>query len=270
MLTMNWTKNRTPHNANVRTTIAFCAFLCLATYALTAPENIEEYLQNIDEDTFLIIEEGNILIGDPDGLLSTYNEYNLVGIIIEKDAALTLYPLTMLHVSSGQVIVKGTLFVPSTIGTGIYNSTNQWDEVSELQPDKTTEFLIDGGIIKITAGSSPKLIADTVDVTLYKGGGTVDVAEGFVFQSGEVIEAQGNQAGGNIKKTGEGTWEVNGIDMSGIFHVTEGNVTLLDNVTVGTLNSNVVGTLRSNLDTIISGKQDDEGNKSSLTILEGG
>ena len=255
---MNWKTFTTLSRTASKFLLPLYVLLCLATTVPAERVNIEDYLLLIEDDVFLRIEEGHLAIGDPSGP-SNYNDFALTGIIVEKDGSLSLHPLTMVHVSGGYVAVDGTIIVPSTIGTGIYNSTAPWDGTGNFAPDKPTFFHVDGGTVKIELGDSPVLMADTINVNLYKGGGTIDVASGITFQSGEINESE---SGGDIAKIGGGTWEVGKVMMTGVFEVNQGKVIFLEDT--------VVGKLGNDIGTVISGIQNDEGNKTFVKVLEGG
>ena len=288
---MNWTYFATSFAAAMRSILPVCALFFAAHFALAEPVepptnidhgNIETYfdeeLWNQEKpEKVLIIKDGEFIIGDdpPVGYFSDL--YFLDGIIIEEDGTLTLNPLAMIHVSSGIIDVRGTLIVPSTLGTGIYNSTteNSWDgvDIGDLKPDAETWLRVDGGTVKITQGDlvDPDVfMANTIHVALFEGGGTIDVEGGVVFQSGSITSSNvpltNNPTKGTLTKTGEGTYQVGTVKMGGAFNVEEGEVVFLNDVIVGDLNSSA--------GTIISGSSfiDTTGieRKTSLTITEGG
>ena len=276
---MNSTHFITSFTAFLRSVFPLCVLLLVPHFALTQIINIDQlnFEDYLDEDEVLVIEDGEFTIGDPPGGGSAiYDLYDFAGIIIEEDGTLTLNPLTMIHVSSGIIDVKGTLIVPSTLGTGIYSSKEEtpiWDgmDITELHPDKDTWLRVDGGIIEIKDGGFPGVfMADTIHVALYEGGGTIDVESGVVFESGSVTSATvaltGNPMKGALTKLGDGTYRVGAVKLGGAFNVEEGDVVFLNDVIVGDLNSSV--------GTIISGSlfTDDTGidRKTSLTITDGG
>jgi len=274
--------------------LPFCAIL-FASFALAAPTkindtNLDDYL---NDDDVLLIEDGDYTLGSVGQSL-----FELVGILIEEDGELRLKPFAMVHVSGGRVDLKGTLIVPSTLGTGIYNSEEPWDGVSALAPDKPTVFYVDGGTVKIALGDDVELSADTVHVVL-EGDGTIDVESGVTFISGTVSGT------GDVMKEGDGTWQVNTVQMTGNFNVLGGTVDFQDSVAIngtlnveadevnflgnssmkiniGTLNVEVgtvsflggadvnIGELNTLLGTSISGLQDDGTTKTDMTISGGG
>ena len=236
--------------ATLRFALPLCAVLLLAPSGLTA-------LPVLDDEGVLTIGDGETLIHITLGIDGTADltleeliedhDLGLMAIIIEKEGILELLPGTMVHLGGSYVSVKGTLIVPSTLGTGIY-SGEEWDgiDLSELKPDKPTNFYIDGGTIQIIEGDHDVLWADTIKVTLGSGGGTIDVAEDIIFESGSI---SGGQTG-NVTKLGEGMYRVDDVSMGGNFDVKEGIVHFLGNATVGKLNSEA--------GTIISGLHDHE------------
>jgi len=252
---MNWIKFTTLFAAVWRFALPFC-LLFAASFVGADVISIDEF--NLDdylnEDGLLVIKDGEFTISDPDDP----SLFELVGIIIEKESLLTLEPLTMIHVSGGYVEVKGTLIVPSILGTGIYNSAEVWDGNGACQPDKATYLHVNGGTVKIERGDPGEFVADTVHVVVYAGGGTIDVESGVIFESGKIMES----AKGDITKTGGGTWKVGGVTMTGAFNVSEGTVVLLNKASVGVLNLEAGTTL--------IGSSDDDGKKFGLTVLKGG
>lgn len=224
---MNWTKS--PSLTAVGRSALFLCALLFANVALAVPITINDMIDietYLNDNDVLLIEEGTFILGSGGQSL-----FEIAGITIEENGELSLNPFTMVHVSSGRVDLKGILIVPSTLGTGIYNSDEPWDGVSMLVPDKPTVFYVNGGTVKIERGDDDTLFADTVHVVL-SGNGTIDVESGVTFISGTVSGT------GNLTKDGGGTWQVDTVSKTaGKFDVLDGTVDFLNGVTIsGTLN----------------------------------
>ncbi|MCL2005414.1 MAG: autotransporter domain-containing protein [Planctomycetaceae bacterium] len=248
---MNRTKCTKLFCAGWQSALALCTVLLLALTALAQTTindaNINDFL---NEDGLLVVNTGNFRI---ENLADS-----LVGIVIDSNATLELEPHAMLHVSGGYVAVRGMLVVPSILGTGIYNSTDPWNGIEELQPDKNTTFYIGGGTVKITQGNASPFFADTINVILEAGGGTIDVENDVIFATGSVI---GQQPGRDVTKIGGGTWHVGSVNLLGNFTVREGDVVFLDHAAIGRL---VV-----DAGTSISGLQSDGETKSNINVQNG-
>ena len=292
---MNWIKLST-FAAVFRFALPICATLLLALCASADDiADIEEHIRDDYKDKngerFLVIGADGVdaltIETPPLHDLTDLNNLELVGIVIEKDGMLTLEPGAMLHLSGGYVEINGgTLVVSSVSGTGIYRTKDNepwyWDEnTAELiKPSELarTFFHIDGGTIEIEKGNSGRFVADTIDVILYDKGGEINVDDGVTFQSGNVFqydekigmqETTATQGIREIKKTGDGTWEVGEISVNaGLLTVKEGHIVFLHHASIAKLDvwadTSITGSL-------VSGSTEaDEGRKSSLTILEGG
>ena len=289
---MNWTKFSSLVAVG-RFALSLCATLFACT-ALAVPITIDDL--NIDtylnEDNVLLIEGGEFTLGSGGQSL-----FELYGIIIDEDGELRLNPFTMAHVSGGRIDLKGTLIVPSTLGTGIYNSDTPWDGVSTLEPNLPTVFYVDGGTVKIEQGDDNTFFADSVHVVL-SGEGTIDVELGVTFISGTVSGT------GELTKEGGGLWQVDTVQMTGTFNVLEGAVDFLNSVAIsGTLNVDAdevnflgdsgtisistlnvdtgtvnflgsaavsIGTLNTQAGTNVSGLKTDGTTKTNMTISNGG
>ena len=231
-----------PFAAVLRITLPLCAILLLVPCGLAAIE--------LDADGLLKIGKDDSPVTLDAALMNTLtHEQEIVAIFIEQDATLAIAPNTMVYLDGAYISVKGTLKVPSRLGTGFYSGDNPL----ESAPMNLT---MDGGTLEILAGGSPGLIADSMNITLNAGGGQFDIVAGVTLESGSVSGQKGD-----VTKTGGGTWQVGNVSMGGTWNVQEGIVHFLDDVTVGKLNSTA--------GTNINGLKID-GGKSNFSIAYGG
>lgn len=251
---MNWNNHATFSPAVLRSALLLCALFFPAS---TAPTNANTLALN--EDKLLIIGDGKTPTTATLDNNELTNLTDMLGMTIENEGTLHISPGTMVYLGGGYVALKGTLQLESTLGTGIYSSTKRWDGVnlSDLQPDKITNLVVDGGTIKITKGVDNVLFANTINVSLGTGGGTIDIAAGVTLEAGTI-----NGQTGDVLKTGEGTLRAGAVSIKDYFVVRQGNVVFLDGASVGQLHTSA--------GTVISGLQADGKSKSDLTVIGGG
>jgi len=250
---MNWTHHTATPAAVLRSALLFCALLLSTQDGLADPLEIDNTgLLTITGDGTTVTTLTSTII---DGLVAGHAK-GLRWINVESDAILEIARYTMVHLEGGYISVQGTLRLESTIGTGIYSGEKWWDP-GDNKPITSTYLFIDGGTIEITKGLNEYFFADSINVTLGVGGGTINIAADVTFESGTISGQTGDAT-----KDGAGTFRVNTVNMGGVFNVLDGEVVFLNGATVGALNSNA--------GTTINGLQADGKGRADLTIISGG
>jgi len=222
---MNWINHTTKFTTVLRFAFLFCALFVFVNTGRAETKKTEE------PEELIVKKEQTKVLND-------INEITLKSITVAEGGLLRIESGTMVHLSDGKLFVDGTLEVSSVLGTGIYSGTRWWDieeGAKEITPTRTI-LHINGGEIKILEGST-KLYADTIDVQLGTGGGTIDVAGGVIFKSGAINGPTTGGMAGDVLKTGDGTFQVGAVTMGGNFTIEAGTVEFLD---LTRINSNFI------------------------------
>ena len=174
--------------------------------------------------------DGDLIVSGGTTILNATSGIQGAGRIVVGNADVTSYTIpAVLDLTGGalleltnntepydiEVLEKGTLRVSSTVGTGIFKGTLP----HSLEP---TIIFVDGGTVEIYKGEDEELVADTIHAVIGSKGGTINVAEDVIFESG-TITAEGE--GGDVIKTGEGTHRVGNVSLGiGTYDVKQGTV----------------------------------------------
>jgi len=200
--------------------------------------------------------EGSLIIAEGTTVLnSTGTIQQASRIVIEgSTAVLDLTSGTMVQLTNDTeetdikndiaILEGGKLRVSSAFGTGIFKGFLATAPEEEHDLMATTLF-VDGGTVEIYKGDTEStdaetLMANTINAVIGSAGGTINVAENVIFQSGTITSS----SNGGVVKTGTGTHIVGDVCLrKGVYDVKQGIVEFTGNVEVGTLKGSVGTTI---------------------------